>query len=100
MTQAERNFRMYDRMCLLIAKHGQIGMGIDYSTALVRCYYWKLISRGLDETGLSYDTCAWINKREKARLYRIMRTDWPEYAFHRYCMKVQWERNYNWYKGM
>ncbi len=93
MTQAERYYRMYNRMCTLIANHGII-VGIDYSTALQRCYYWKLISRGFDETGLSYDTCAWINKREKARLYRIKRTDWTESAFHRYCEKVRWERDH------
>lgn len=100
MTQAERNFRMYSRMCLLIAKHGQIGMGIDYPTALQRYYYWRLRYLGADRTGLTFDTCVWISKRESERLHRISRTELSEYDFHRYCMKVQWERNYNWYKGM
>lgn len=94
MTQAERYYRMYDRMCTLIANHGIIGMGIDYSTALRRCYYWKLRFLGADRTGLTFDTCVWISKRESERLHRITRTELPEYDFVRYCKKVRWERDH------
>ncbi len=94
MTQAERYYRMYERMCTLIANHGTIGMGIDYSTALRRCYFWKLSSRGYNETGLRVDTCEWIDKRESERLHRITRTELPEQDFHRYCEKVRFEKGW------
>lgn len=94
MTQSERNYRRYDRMCTLIAIHGSIGIGIDYSTALQRLYYWKLRFMGFTRTGLTYETCVWINKREDERKNRIKRTELTESEFHRHCEKTRWERGY------
>lgn len=94
MTQAERYYRMYDRMRTLIAVHGQIGIGIDYGTCLQRCYYWQLVLQGFTATGLTYDTCRWLTKRETQRLNRIKRTELPEYDFVRYCKKVRRERDH------